>query len=64
MSTAASTVPAATRPIAARKPMPVTVRAASAMKTVRPAKVTALPAVPIASASESTTPMPRRSWVR
>ena len=48
-----ATVAAATRPMIPRNGMPVRVSAARAMMTVRPAKVTALPEVPTASAIDA-----------
>ena len=52
-STATAIAPAAAMPIWARNGVPVISRATSAIMTVEPAKTTALPAVPVASAIES-----------
>ena len=60
-STASPTVAAATRPMVPRNGIPVITRAASAMMTVRPAKVTALPEVPTARAMDSSMAIPWRS---
>lgn len=59
--TAIATQSAATAPITPRKGTPVTASASSATRTVDPAKSTALPDVPLASAMDSITPMPARS---
>ncbi|MDQ1077367.1 hypothetical protein QE406_003620 [Microbacterium testaceum] len=44
---------APTVPIIPRNPIPVTFRARSAIRTVEPAKTTALPEVPLASPIDS-----------
>ncbi|AOW85990.1 hypothetical protein BC342_05040 [Streptomyces olivaceus] len=58
------TVPAAARPMTLRKGMPTTVSPHRATITVRPAKTTALPAVPVARPADSSGSMPDASWVR
>ena len=55
MSTAIATQAAPTVPMRPRKGMPVTLSATRAMTTVEPAKTTALPDVPVASAIDSAT---------
>ena len=55
---------AAAMPIWARNGTPVTTSATSAMITVEPANTTALPAVPTASAIDSSIAMPSRTCVR
>ncbi len=44
--------------------MPTTDSPASAMTTVSPANTTALPAVPVAMAADSSTAAPQASWDR
>ena len=63
-STAIAIAPAAAMPIWARNGVPVISRATSAIMTVEPAKTTALPAVPVASAIESAMRIPSRTCVR
>ena len=63
-ATATSTVPAAPIPMTARNGMPTIDRPHSAMITVRPAKTTAEPAVPVARAVDSSGSIPAASWVR
>ena len=64
MSTAIATLIPPTVPMRPRNGMPVTLRANRAMMTVEPAKTTALPAVPFASAIESATSTPCNSCLR
>ena len=64
MSTAIATHAAPTVPMSPRNPMPVTLSASNAMMTVDPAKTTALPDVPVASAMDSSTVYPSISWRR
>lgn len=56
--TAIRTVAAPARPMIVRKGMPVMARAARAMTTVAPAKTTALPAVAVARAIDSSQSVP------
>ena len=64
MSTAMATAAAPMLPIRPRNGMPVTLSATRAMMTVAPAKTTALPEVPFASAMDSSTEYPSRSCRR
>ena len=64
MSTAMVTLTPPTMPMPVTAGMPVTTSATRARTTVEPANTTALPAVPLASAIESTGDMPVRSCRR
>ncbi len=64
ISTAMSTANAPTVPMSPRKGMPVMFSASSAMMTVEPAKVTAFPAVPLASPMDSRISAPSSSCLR
>ena len=64
MSSATVTDAAAARPITVRNGMPTTVSPHSAMITVRAAKTTELPAVPMASGTDSSGVMPLSRLVR
>ena len=63
-TTSKATVIAAKMPITDRKGTPEMLSPTSAMITVRPAKTTADPAVPIERAADSSTSMPAASWSR
>lgn len=63
-STAISTAPAALRPITVRNGIPTTDSPAIAITTVSPANTTALPAVPTASAADSSGSNPWASPAR
>ena len=64
ISSATVTEAAAARPMTVRNGMPTTVRPHSAMITVRAAKTTELPAVPMASGTDSSGVMPLSRLVR
>ena len=64
ISSATVTDAAAARPMTVRNGMPTTVRPHSAMITVRAAKTTELPAVPMASGTDSSGVMPLSRLVR
>ena len=64
ISTAIATDAAPMLPIRPRNGMPVTLSATRAMMTVAPAKTTALPEVPLASAMDSSTEYPSLSCRR
>ena len=64
MTTEIATVPAAARPITVRNGIPTTDSPASAISTVSPAKTTAVPAVPVALAIDSSIGMPAFTWLR
>ena len=64
MATATATAAAPAKPITARNGMPATTRPDSAMITVAPAKMTALPAVATERAIDSSTAIPSASWLR
>ncbi|BFO14334.1 hypothetical protein SHKM778_07220 [Streptomyces sp. KM77-8] len=59
-----ATAPADASPIEVSSGTPATDSPASAMTTVAPAKTTALPAVALARATDSTTGIPAASWPR
>ena len=62
--TATATATAAATPITARNGIRATTRPQSAITTVVPAKITALPAVAIAWAADSSASRPSTSWLR
>lgn len=64
VTTATATAPADVRPIEVSIGTPATDRPARAMRTVAPAKTTALPAVAVARATDSRTGIPSASWVQ
>ena len=63
-ATATATAAAAAKPMTARNGIRATTRPHSAMTTVAPAKITALPAVPSARAIDSGTGTSSTSWAR
>lgn len=63
-TTAEATAPAEASPIDVSIGTPATDSPARAMMTVAPAKTTALPAVALARATDSTTGIPVASWAR